>query len=157
VLQGTPYIANIGLEAVQVHEKVDAMRGEGVHTSRVVGSLIDMIDPDSVGPKLLHKGGIAFALVNIDKRIVLNQLICNTCTSQSQQCGTNRRLEWAAAAVSEPVVVEVRSQASKIAIWPGRTPLTFDEELLALASEKLGASHRDGWDRIGDRREHAQH
>lgn len=55
-----------GSERVQIQEKVNAMVCESSHAAGMVRIRIDMIDSNSVGPKLGHKTGIASALVSVE-------------------------------------------------------------------------------------------
>ena len=71
------YESNVGLEAVQVDEDIDAMRREGIHATRVLSRLVDMVDPDGVGTELVHQCGIALALLGLDKRIIFDELVSN--------------------------------------------------------------------------------
>lgn len=48
------YESNVGLEAVQVYEDIDAVRCEGIHATRVLSRLVDMVDTDGVGTELVH-------------------------------------------------------------------------------------------------------
>ena len=72
------YITDVGLEAVEINEAVDAHSSESVHAARVVASLVDMVDSDCVCSKLLHESCVSLALFGIDKRIVFDKLVGNT-------------------------------------------------------------------------------
>jgi hypothetical protein len=76
---GLSYVSDIGLEAVQIDKGIDTAGREGIHTSSMISSAVDMIDTNGVGAELLHQSSITVALFSIDERIILDELISNTC------------------------------------------------------------------------------
>lgn len=63
------------VERVQVQEEVDALVGEGLHASVVVGLGVHVVDADGVGAQLAHEGRIAFALRDVDEGIFGDELV----------------------------------------------------------------------------------
>ena len=80
------YIADVGLEAVQIDEGVDSCLSEGIHATRMIAGFVDMVDTDCVCSKLFHESCVSLALFGIDKRIVFNKLIGNTCGRKLSVC-----------------------------------------------------------------------
>ena len=73
------YVADVGLEAVQIDEAIDPFSCECIHAPLVVGGFVDVVDSDCIRSELLHKVCITLALFGIDKRIVFDELVGNTC------------------------------------------------------------------------------
>lgn len=84
----TSYEVDVSLETVQIHKEIDAVRREDIHATRVVGGFVDVIDSDSVCSQLLHQSSVTATLVDVHKRIIFDQLICDTCR-MVQSCTTN--------------------------------------------------------------------
>ena len=63
---GKTHKSDVSMEGVQIWEHVDTNIGERIHTSTVIGCLIDMVHANSIGAELLHEGGISLTLLSVD-------------------------------------------------------------------------------------------
>lgn len=76
---GLAYRQDIRVKRIEVNQQVNTGISKCGHATIVVGTCVNMIDPQSVGAKLLHKLDIALALLGVDQRVIRAKLVCNTC------------------------------------------------------------------------------
>ena len=74
------YVSDVGLEAVQIDKYMDPIGCEGIHTPRVLGRLVDMVDSDGICTELVHQSRITLALFGVDERIIFDELVRDTFT-----------------------------------------------------------------------------
>jgi hypothetical protein len=72
------YNAYVCFERVHVHKQVYPSCSKGVHASRVVCRRIDVVNANGIGTKLLHQVGIKLALVCVDERVLVDELVGDT-------------------------------------------------------------------------------
>ena len=70
---------DLGIESVQVDQGVDAGVLECAHAAVVVAGGLDVVDADRVGAEVGHQLGVAAALLRVDERVVLVELVRNAC------------------------------------------------------------------------------
>lgn len=85
------YLSDVGRVGVHIHEEVYASLREDIHASIMVSRGVDMVHADRISTQLLHQGCVELALLGIDKRIVLSELIGNPCWRYSSIHSTMRK------------------------------------------------------------------
>ena len=74
-----PYLLNLSSEGIQIHKQVYPSISKCRHAVCVVLSAVDMVDAYCVGTELLHQGSIELTLAVVDKRVIWEELIGNSC------------------------------------------------------------------------------
>ena len=65
----TPYLIDLRIEGIKIHEQVDASIRKSTHASTMVTGGIDMIYAYGIGSQLLHRGCITGALGLVEERV----------------------------------------------------------------------------------------
>lgn len=66
---------NLGIERIQINQRVDAGVVKGRHAAVVVGVRVDVVDAYHVRAQLLHERRVALALLRILERVILMGII----------------------------------------------------------------------------------
>ena len=74
-----PYLLNLCSEGVQIHKQEYSSISKCRHAVRVVLGAVDMVNAYRVGTELLHQGSIELTLGVVDKRVIWEELIGNSC------------------------------------------------------------------------------
>jgi hypothetical protein len=70
--------SDVCCESVHIDPQVYSGICKGVHATRVLCPAIHMVDANGISTELLHKSSIQLALVCVDERVLVGELVGNT-------------------------------------------------------------------------------